>query len=86
MYNSANVEYGAVQTCANLVDMEQCSKRSIYFANIGFDKVENGPTSSLCALASPDLGSFLLLVDPEFISDSALRCILLSGGQISVLC
>ena len=41
MQFSQNVELGAVQKCASIVDFEACCKMSI--AKIGFETAENNP-------------------------------------------
>ena len=44
MQKCENVEFGAVQKCANLVELEKCCKMSIHLQKIDFDTAENKPT------------------------------------------
>ena len=48
-----NVEFGAVQKCAKLVELEKCLQmlpNAYLFAKIGFDTAENEPAKKICKI------------------------------------
>ena len=49
------LEWGAVQACANIVELEKCCNWfvNILIAKIGFDRAENEPSKIWQTLAEP---------------------------------
>ena len=52
-----NVEFGAVQKCAHLVELEKCCRTHIFLRNVFsnlFDTAENEPAKNLQNVAKTD--------------------------------
>ena len=56
MQKCENVEFGAVQKCANLVELEKCCKMSIHLQKIDLDTAENEPTEVSQKVIPKELG------------------------------
>ena len=88
MQHSANVEFRVLQRCVNIVDIETCYNMSSCL-NIWLRYSRNqAPTSSLydyVCLASPDFGSFLLLVAASLEVGCNLRSLLTSRIMTTII-